>query len=692
MRTLTHAELQISPLNVRQNKVAAEAVDALAENIAAEGMMFPLIVHPMALLGDEGGTISPSSSEAVGQQASAPFGIYAGGRRWRAIGRLIEQGRLPADHPIECVVREFDPARITDQSLAENLLRRELEPWEVHAAIARSAAQGHTPDQIAATLGQDPLWVRQQLRLGTLAPEIFTAYADGQLSFDQAKAYAATEDHGLQLTAWKHFRSRPEWDARAHHIRAFLKIGDRELETLLRFVGDDAYRLAGGRFELDLFADGPADRGRVVDEALLRQLAEQRLEDHRALERQLSGRPDLRFAKEPPQNAGTTDWGLQIDPVRGKGKLRLPDGDVIATLAIGDDGEVETAFWFASRKAKSAAARAASEARVKGEAPPADANAPVEVRAHFQGGRTIPDDGAFDGSSRYAQAGRQVIKEKYGLTADGLEVIRSLRRALLRAMVAANAVRPWQGGPLEGTLGRDYLIWSACRQELGGDKHTVTGARGLGDNWRYRDAEPAVVRQFLEDEPVVHQWEQLVQQVAEMPFMAAADPADSLQLYVDLDEATKDLVAAILAGMALVRSANVPGWRVRAHDKLAELAGGDDQALRTGWRPTAAFMALFPKLKRLELAQPHVDPEAFRTWHKHDDRTITGATAGALEQAEGWVHPLLSFNVGAHAPAGDSAQGLAGPDDAESESEQEAGPVDPAVNDEHVPELQVAAE
>jgi hypothetical protein len=109
----------------------------------------------------------------------------------------------------------------------------------------------------------------------------------------------------------------------------------------------------------------------------------------------------------------------------------------------------------------------------------------------------------------------------------------------------------------------------------------------------------------------------------------------------------KRLAGAVLAGLAMLRSANVRGWRVAVHDRIAELGCAHDCALRELWEPTPKFMALFPKLKRLELAQPHVEPTYFRDWHKKSDSVITGATAGALKLSASWVHPILSFNVDA---------------------------------------------
>ncbi|BBC72890.1 conserved hypothetical protein [Altererythrobacter sp. B11] len=618
-RTFTHAQLVISPLNVRQNREDAEATEALEASILAHGLIYPLTVHPLP---------------------DGTHGVLAGGRRHRAIGQLIGRGDLPTDWPIDAVVRDLPPAEITELSLSENLLRRELRPYEVHAAIARARAQGASVEEIATRTGQRVEWVRQQLRLGELAPEIFAAYAEGQLSIDEARAYAATEDQELQLLAWRHLSTRPQWEHHANAIRAFLKIGDRELEKLLRFVGDEAYRSAGGRFELDLFADGPEERGRVTDETLLRQLAETRLAEHRDRIRQKTGRKDLRFAAAPPQNAGTTDWSLKLDPdYRAGRKIVLPAGDIVATIAIAAAGDVETSFWWASRKAR----KEASRAERTGDKDAASSGATPVVPAT---GQKVTGADAF-GDYTAAQAARLSAKDEHGLTADGLQIVRSLRRMMLRNVLVFEP---------SGTVARDYLIWSLLRQELGGASQQDTGTRPIASHWTARDDEPAdLVRDFFAEELVARSWDVMVAGAASLPFMKEPDPAASLASYVALDESEKNLCAGVLAGLALIRSANVPGWRVAAHDKMAELAGGSDAMLRQYWQPSPAFLSLFPKMKRLELAQPHVDADSFRAWPKLPDKTLSGAAAGALEHAEGdWMHPALTFNVAAE-PAGEES-------------------------------------
>jgi ParB family chromosome partitioning protein len=625
---LTFAELAVSPLNVRTNVEDAEATDALEASIAAVGLLQPLVVHPLTLaqLVDDG------DDARVGR-----FGVLAGGRRLRAIGKLIGRGELPADWPIACVVRDITDAEITEASLAENLLRRELRPYEVHAAIQRAHAQGATAEDIAGQLGQRVVWVRQQLRLGGLDPAIFAAYAAGEVSIEDARAYAATEDLALQRAAFARFgTSRPY--AREREIRAFLKIGDRELERLLKFVGAEAYRAAGGRFELDLFADGP-ERGRVVDEGKLRELAEERLEQERAKVRERAGRPDLRFLAQPPQRHGCNDRDLELLIERKRNRYVLPEGEIGATLAIDEAGNAQLRWWWASGKAKrdylatlkaDLARQDAAEGRTPKEPPPEPA--PIAL------------DAGLNPTMNYAgaQAAKAAVRDGHGLSADGLNVVRSLRRELLRALLVTDA----DSG---ATLGRDYIVWAQLRHELTRDRETATGARSLDrEPWTADQAEPReVVADWLDGTEAHKLWAEELAFVSAHPAFALADPAEAFAAFDQADERFRARAGAVLAGIALLRSANVDGYRIAVHDKLAALACGHDAILRELWAPTPAFLGLFPKLKRLELVRDAgaADQETTTRWSKLKDRDLSQACAEALAAREGWVHPLLSFNA-----------------------------------------------
>ncbi len=623
MATLTIDDLVVSPLNVRINEEDAEATSGLEQSIVEIGLMLPLLAHPL-----------PAGS-------IAPYGVLAGGRRLRAIARLIDAGRLPRDYEIAVVIRELSPAEITELSLAENLLRRGLRPYEIHAAIARAHDQGASVEQIATNLGQRPLWVSQHLRLGRLAPEIFEAHAAGLITTVETRAYAATADTDLQRAAWMHFSALQPYDRTARQIRAYLKIGDAENERLLRFVDPEVDQRAGGRIELDLFEEGAA-QGRVLDEGILRQIAESKLDYLRQDLRQRTGRVDLRFVPEPPKAHGFTDAALEVFPsaaLRGVG-LELPVGDIVVTLIIDRNGKAESRFWWASRKAKRDAERSRSPEK-------AAAKVTTSIGATVQAGE------AFDTSANStAQAARAAVKDIHGLTADGLQVMRSIRREVLRAMLADDADEG-------GTIGRDYIVWSQLRMALEkGVRPSHVGARGLSSEWNgTEDAEPIdFVTPLLEETAAQTVWLSAIEKIRAELFVTIEDPAEAFRAFYFAPEKAKRRAGAVLAGFALLRSANTPGWRIGAHDVVAELFAATGEEVRRYWSPTARFVTLFPRLNRLGLAQPHVGEEEFRSWNKLNDQVLTGATVGVLAQAAGWVHPLLSFGVADSSENGASEQ------------------------------------
>lgn len=615
--TFIHADLIVSPLNVRFNESDANAVEALSASIVAEGLLQPLIVHPIP--------DGVDWREKAGKP-DADFAALAGGRRYRAIRLAIANGDLPANFPIAAEVRELTDAQIVLLSLSENLLRRDLQGYEVHAAIARLHALDMQPPEIARQLGQSEEWVVQQMRLGELDPPIFHAYCKGDLSIDQARAFAATEDHHLQHAAWEHFSRKQSWDRTPEKIRAFYKVGDHELSRLLRFVGETAYREAGGLFELDLFASEAEHRGRVADEAILRTLAERKLEDTRTRIREQAQRRDLRFASHPPQHAGYNDTSLEIHVDTPADLPRdIADADLLATLEIAASGTAIIRFWWASRRAKAQAGKPGSTTSTAQTCSTADLCAD----------NVIGQSGTYD--ERQARA---AVRDEYGLTADGLQAVRSMRRDLLRSVLLQDAA-------VGGNLARDYLTFALLRQELGDDQPAQAGLRSFSTNWAARDDEPIeLVRPWREDQLAGQLWKRIVEDLLAQPFMTMEDPAEAFELFTALDEDAKSRASAVCVGLALIRSANAPGWRVPVHDKLAELAGADPAQLRRFWKPTPAFAGLFPKMKRLELAQPRVEPSAFSSWPKLDDKVLTASTAHVLQEDAGWVHPLLAFNVG----------------------------------------------
>ena len=59
--------------------------------------------------------------------------VVAGGRRWRALQRLIEQRRITPDYPVPCLIVSYE--RAVQISLAENSGREPMHPADEFEAF-----------------------------------------------------------------------------------------------------------------------------------------------------------------------------------------------------------------------------------------------------------------------------------------------------------------------------------------------------------------------------------------------------------------------------------------------------------------------------------------------------------------------------------------------------------------------------
>lgn len=613
--TLTLEQLDLSPYNVRTDARDIAATGALEASLLEEGQLLPLVVHPMA--GRKG-----------------VFGVFAGGRRLRAFRQLVKDGKLPKDHPIDVVVRDLPPAKLIELSTTENLIRRDLRDYEVAAAVLAAHRKGRSAEDLAKSLGQESLWVKRNLRLASLAPEIFAAFAAEQLSFDQAAAFAATEDQELQLVVLAEIAAQGDYP---HHktpeaIRRRLKIGDRELARLLRFVGEEKYREAGGRYELDLFADDVDQRGRIVDEGLLRQLADDAMASFRDDLRRRTGR-DLRFVVQPPRNDYGTDYSLQVHPKDGDADaIVLPEGEIVAYLQPSEEGPPAVTWWWESRKAKFGSAKETTR------------KLPSAV-----GGAMGLDRGCDA-----AQAVNAAIKEQDGVTQDGIETFRSIRRAVMRAALIEDA-------NTGGEVGLDFLVWSQVM--LGEMKLTTVsaGAHKIPDI-----SDPAVTREHVERTRAFEVWEITRRDLLGRPSFSKEDPVASFAAYRREPISVKNIAAAIVAGMSLDRSLNAHGYIVPLHDAIGDacgLAGDLEGGIRDLWSPTEALLQRLPREQLLTIAEPFAEPAALQRWRKGKaselpplvTRLLLGLgnayrDVQAQIAARKWVHPLLRFRAPVETP------------------------------------------
>ena len=266
LQTVKLSQLRLSPLNVR--RVKPQAIDQLAADIAAHGLLQNLVVY------------------AEGNR----FEVAAGGRRYRALKQLEKAMTIPSCHGVAVDVR--DKAEAVELSLAENVQREAMHSADAVIAYGELCRDGQSPDDIAARFGVALSYVKKVLRLSALHPDALACLARDQIGMEAAQALTLTDAHDRQLEALKRCGNQ------AHSIRRMLT--EEQMGTtsaLFLFVGHDAYVTAGGTITADLFAedgDGFAD-----DPALVETLATAKMSESAGVYR-ADGWHDVRASLERP--------------------------------------------------------------------------------------------------------------------------------------------------------------------------------------------------------------------------------------------------------------------------------------------------------------------------------------------------------------------------------------------------------
>lgn len=264
--------LILSRLNVRRTERDAD-IAALAEDIAARGLKQNLVVTPAHYSTGEG--TSDTNVDWAYQ-----LEVVAGGRRLQALQLLAAAGRIPADHPVPCLLDPREQARET--SLSENLHRVAMNPadeFDAFATIVEQNGGGEAAIELCARrFGATTKHVEGRLRLATLAPEILEALRAGNIGLESAKAYAGTTDQALQVKVFK-AQAKSGWKP---HDPATVRQGVRGDtislgDSRLKFVGLQAYRAAGGRTEVEMFMGSDGEE-RALDGKLLDRLAKEKAE------------------------------------------------------------------------------------------------------------------------------------------------------------------------------------------------------------------------------------------------------------------------------------------------------------------------------------------------------------------------------------------------------------------------------
>ncbi len=243
--------------NVRRH--TGGQVEELAALIDAQGLLHNLVITEQMV--------------GRGKARKLRFAVAAGERRRRALLLLQQRGRLPKAHEVLCEL--VPPERALEVSVAENSGREALHPADEFEAFKALIDEGKGIEDVAARFGVSVLTVQRRLKLSAVSPKLLVLYRQDGINLDQLMALAVSDEHEAQERTW--FEAQP-WDRTPAALRRVLTAGEIEAagSALVRFVGIEAYEVAGGVVRRDLFDD--AQSRFLSDAALVQRLATDRLE------------------------------------------------------------------------------------------------------------------------------------------------------------------------------------------------------------------------------------------------------------------------------------------------------------------------------------------------------------------------------------------------------------------------------
>ncbi|WP_379064165.1 chromosome partitioning protein ParB [Mesorhizobium sp. UC22_110] len=259
-RDIPFNRIRLSDSNVREIDVE-QGLDELTQDIdRREDLVMGLNVR--AILDDAGAE-------------TGDFETPAGGRRYRAIARLVVAGRFPADGLVPCLVKKANAkTSAVDDSYAENVIRLALHPLDQFKAFKRMVEGGMSKEEVADAYRTTPRYIAQRLRLARVAPSLMDAYARAEMTLAMLEAFTVNPDYARQEQVWEAIQrshNRQPWYARDLLTETTVPTDDKRAQ----FIGIEAYEQAGGVMLRDLFSD--EDEGWLENPELLDRLVSDKL-------------------------------------------------------------------------------------------------------------------------------------------------------------------------------------------------------------------------------------------------------------------------------------------------------------------------------------------------------------------------------------------------------------------------------
>jgi ParB family chromosome partitioning protein len=185
--------------DIRKVKPEKEAHKRLVASIRAFGVIEPLVLRPT-------------------ENGSKCFRVIAGNRRLSALRQVYRESK--EDPKVPCELRKVDDPTADALALSENFAREAMHPLDEAEAFARLACdEGKGVESIAAEFGVSKQYVRQRMKLATLAPVVREAYREDRIDTGTAEAFAAVPEE-RQVEVWQEVGGNP------HHARQIRNIID----------------------------------------------------------------------------------------------------------------------------------------------------------------------------------------------------------------------------------------------------------------------------------------------------------------------------------------------------------------------------------------------------------------------------------------------------------------------------------
>ncbi|EGK0330510.1 ParB/RepB/Spo0J family partition protein [Salmonella enterica] len=245
VRYTAWSRLFIGELNCRVIPHTPEEIRGYADSIHAVGQ-----IHNIVVVECDDGRLE----------------VVCGGGRTKAIGLLVEEGKVNPDHEwisYKAVPRELARA----VSLTENGRHKTMHPAEQIAGFRALAEEGKTPAQIGDLLGYGVKHVQRMLKLAGLAPVILQALAEDRITTEHCQALSLEDNPDRQVQVYE-AACRESWNNKPE-VRVIRNlITESQVSTLnnskYAFVGEKAF--SGDEIRADLFSD---EQGGFVDKLAL---------------------------------------------------------------------------------------------------------------------------------------------------------------------------------------------------------------------------------------------------------------------------------------------------------------------------------------------------------------------------------------------------------------------------------------